>query len=1161
MHSDEDSDSSASAPKTLAERIARLGLQQETGSRRASLREPIKPAALTSSRPLAQQRPLSKYTPAPSTPLPQQDEDESSDEASLSPLSVRERVQSLYLSQTASDGGNPFASPELTGADSMEPPVSPLAQRMPLPIITRRATDVTRPTVQSALQQPVLPPASPQQRPLQGARVGGRLPRPPPPPKPAGMSGPRSPMTMASAGLRSPIGTGGPLRAESLPPPPPPPAPVSTATLATASLLPPPPPPPPPPHPYPPSSSQQQSISSAPSSLSKRINLPPPPPPPVIPPPSSATGGTRTALDYSSDPALRPVPADFSASSRRPPTLSGIPPFLSMEATPASSTGPVACLGGMYAAVINQSRLVCTRIDTGEVCALHNAPGAEERFTCVATVQCVGGDPMGEGARVWVSTSANRVLVANASGSGIGVERLQTGSHGNIVCLFSAGVGEVWTIRDDGVCEAWVDRAVSRSTADSLAPVRRFSIVGEAAQLRRQPSLRTVQLLYGRELWVAGTRALVVFDTMRTGEGGAALAAHVVARSTLSSGDATLTCLASNVHYLPEAQVAARGLVVAGTDAGMLIVWRAASYARWRTVDVSNGAGDARVTAVVCASAQWLWVGFASGRLAVIDLETWAVVKSWVPPTEHGVGLLLVDWTPLLTSRAHVQCASVHTNGSVFYWDGALAQHRMRVALRRRTREFTHPGEIGVHIHTWNVGNVKPEAVGSDLVRWLGSLGSQDRPPGLVVVGLQEVVDLESKTLTAKSLWHTTTGKNRRGGGGRAAGADISKRYGRWRTALEGALQRKGAFGDTVYRAIESQHLVGLFICVLARDDLVRRITNVDVAHVKTGMGGLHGNKGAVAVRLLVDDSALCFVGAHLAAGESARNNVARQAHCAAIVQGLSFARAPTAAAEGAAATGGAYLDALADGDGTRFLDHAACFFAGDLNFRLRMPRAQADRCLELGELDPLLHHDQLLPLLAASSATYKHLPPADFDAFSDSDSDGSPGALSNSASVATGPASFALRAFREMPLSFPPTYKYDPGTDRYDTSEKRRTPAWCDRVLYRSSTRTEAQGDPHGRVTPRLYQRLEECRYSDHRPVSASFDVSTKIVDRQARERCAAEVSREYSDRSVPELIHTAKILWVARHVASFGRAAEALDQHRGDIHAAVHSLYNSSS
>jgi hypothetical protein len=111
------------------------------------------------------------------------------------------------------------------------------------------------------------------------------------------------------------------------------------------------------------------------------------------------------------------------------------------------------------------------------------------------------------------------------------------------------------------------------------------------------------------------------------------------------------------------------------------------------------------------------------------------------------------------------------------------------------------------------------------------------------------------------------------------------------------------------------------------------------------------------------------------------------------------------------------------------------------------------------------------------------------------------------------------FQRFREAPLLFAPTYKYDPGTLVYDTSSKARAPAWCDRVLFSSaSSGLRLQCAEYGRcdvlhrlaglsswvLLPSRLSSLSFLPLSDHVPVYAAFNCRVARIDAESRAQVA---------------------------------------------------------
>ncbi|KAM0751763.1 DNase I-like protein [Meredithblackwellia eburnea MCA 4105] len=73
----------------------------------------------------------------------------------------------------------------------------------------------------------------------------------------------------------------------------------------------------------------------------------------------------------------------------------------------------------------------------------------------------------------------------------------------------------------------------------------------------------------------------------------------------------------------------------------------------------------------------------------------------------------------------------------------------------------------------------------------------------------------------------------------------------------------------------------------------------------------------------------------------------------------------------------------------------------------------------------------------------------------------------------------------QEAPITFAPSYKYDLLSDQYDTSAKKRGPAWTDRILHCELPQSSVKhtGDNRPKVHFEAYHRCE-AKFSDHRAV-----------------------------------------------------------------------------
>ena len=346
---------------------------------------------------------------------------------------------------------------------------------------------------------------------------------------------------------------------------------------------------------------------------------------------------------------------------------------------------------------------------------------------------------------------------------------------------------------------------------------------------------------------------------------------------------------------------------------------------------------------------------------------------------------------------------------------------------------------------TWNAnGKVQPQAAVREWLRGAEDLWGEAGAE-IYVVGLQEAVELDAMNLMADA-----GSLVRAAGPGDGAYVDAKGRttaLGAWRARVEAALQDVGGGLELV----AARQLVGIMLFVLAAPHIRPLIADVEADSVRTGLGGMAGNKGAIGVRMTVGLSTVCFVCAHLAAHK--KNTAERNSNYHAIINGLAFGEG--AGAGGAAGDPGDLprrARAALSGEGAvpsaHVLRQDDVVVFGDLNYRLdgAADAAAVAQMVAEGRIEELRASDQLERERRAGRAFW---------------------------------------GFSEGPLAFAPTYKFVPDSDEYSGGGKGRVPAWTDRVLW--------SGAGHGGLSLLAYRACMQVRGSDHKPVVALFDLCIK--------------------------------------------------------------------
>ncbi|KAK4482609.1 hypothetical protein RD792_009773 [Penstemon davidsonii] len=512
------------------------------------------------------------------------------------------------------------------------------------------------------------------------------------------------------------------------------------------------------------------------------------------------------------------------------------------------------------------------------------------------------------------------------------------------------------------------------------------------------------------------------------------------------------------------------GFIWTGCSNGMLIQWDGNGNRLQDFTHLPCG------VLCLCTYGSRIWVGYVSGTVQVLDLEG-NLIAGWL--AHYGPVIKLVIGNGYVYSLA--------THGGIRGWNissPAPIDNLLRPELSEREHMYTRLENVRILVGTWNVGQGR--ASHDALMSWLGSAVSD---VGIVVVGLQEV-EMGAGFL-AMSAAKETVGLE---------GSSIGQW---WQDHIGKALDE----GSTFER-IGSRQLAGLLIAIWVRKSLRTHVGDLDVGAVACGLGRAIGNKGGVGLRLRVFDRIITFTNCHLAAHLEAVNR--RNADFDHIFRSMSFTRSSNLLNNAAgmlrylvlscSLVFSTYLFWLLYSFGLPWTLSIAAGVSSSTQM-LRTPNgatvnpdegkpdlAEADMVVFCGDFNYRLFgisYDEARDFVSQRS----------FDWLRERDQ-----------LRAEMKAGKVFQGMREALIRFPPTYKFErgkPGLGGYDSGEKKRIPAWCDRILYRdnrSNATEECSLECPVLASILLYEARMDVTESDHKPVRCKFNVDIARIDRSVR-------------------------------------------------------------